>query len=153
MLILPVDAKNIRDAALVHSLSWQESHRAFCSAEFILKHTPARQEAYLLGKMEAGSDVFLLTDPDPKGIVSVNGSLIEDLYVHPLFQRRGYGSALLHFAVGRCAGTPTLWILENNARAKALYLKRGFRETGNRKSIKNGLDEIELALSEAGEIH
>ena len=88
----------------------------------------------------------MLTDGKPVGIVSVKDSLIEDLYVLPEYQNRGYGSELLRYAVGRCGGTPSLWILENNDRARSLYLKAGFRETGNRNNITEGLDEIEFAL-------
>ena len=89
----------------------------------------------------------MLTDGSPVGIVSVKDSLIEDLYVLPACQNRGYGTALLRHAVSRCAGTPTLWILENNARARAFYRKAGFRETGRRNGITGTLDEIEFALS------
>ncbi len=145
-MIVPVNQSNIRDAAVVHSVSWQESHRSFCAAEFVALHTPERQEEYLRSKMEDGSRVFMLTDGKPVGIVSVKDSLIEDLYVLPEYQNRGYGSELLRYAVGRCGGTPSLWILENNDRARSLYLKAGFRETGNRQVITDGLDEIEFVL-------
>ena len=40
------------------------------------------------------------------------------------------GTNLLQFAVEKCNGIPTLWILENNIRAKRLYHRLGFRETG-----------------------
>lgn len=144
--IVKVDSTNIGDAARVHSVSWRESHKAFCTPEFVALHTPERQKAYLQGKMDHGTDVFMLVDGVPVGIVSVTGSLIEDLYVVPAFQNRGYGTALLQYAISRCKGTPTLWILENNLRAARLYRRMGFRETGNRNHITNGLDEIEFNL-------
>ena len=147
MNILPVTEQNIDAAALVHALSWRESHRAFCSPEFVALHTPQRQREYLSGLLSRGTRLFLLTDPEPAGIVSVSGSLIADLYVLPDRQNRGYGTALLSYAVRQCDGTPTLWILENNERAEKLYLKNGFRRTGNRNRITDGLDEIELAIS------
>jgi ribosomal protein S18 acetylase RimI-like enzyme len=59
----------------------------------------------------------------------------------------GYGTKLLQFAIDRCADTPTLWILENNAGARRLYRRMGFTETGKKKSVPAGLDEIEFALS------
>ena len=88
----------------------------------------------------------MLVEDVPVGVVSVTGSLIEDLYILPEHQNRGYGSILLKYAVSRCSGTPTLWILENNVNAKRLYCRMGFRETGNRNNITDGLDEIEFAL-------
>ncbi len=147
-MIIPVDKSNIRQAAAVHSASWQESHRAFCAPDLVARHTPERQEQYISDKMSTGSRFYMLVESGPVGIVSVCGSLIEDLYVLPEMQGKGYGTRLLSFAVGQCSGKPSLLILENNHRAKRLYLKAGFRETGRIVSSPNGLDEIELALQE-----
>ena len=95
--------------------------------------------------MKNGSRIFLLLGGEPAGIVSVTGNLIEDLYVLPAFQNRGYGTLLLRWAVKQCIGTPTLWILENNQRAARLYRREGFTETGRRNRITDGLDEVEFA--------
>ena len=146
MTILPVDNTTILQAAAVHSISWKESHRAFCTPDFIKKHTPERQQEYLQNKMSGGAKVYLLVDEKPVGIVSVTDSLIEDLYVLPEMQNRGYGTKLLQFAISLCPGIPVLWILENNTGAKRLYHRMGFQETGRRNAITNGLDEIELHL-------
>ena len=96
--------------------------------------------------MRCGSKVYMLVEERPVGIVSVKESLIEDLYVLPDKQNMGYGTKLLQFAVGQCNGKPILWILENNANAKRLYLKMGFQETGRIRTVADGLDEIELSL-------
>ena len=145
-VIVPVDSSNIHDAAVIHSVSWQESHRSFCNADFVAVHTPEHQEEYLLQKMNDGSRIFMLINQNPTGIVSVKDNLIEDLYVLPDHQNRGVGSMLLRYAISQCSGTPTLWILENNTRARKLYQRAGFRETGNRNNITDGLDEIEFEL-------
>ena len=145
-MIVEVDETNVAEAAAVHSASWQESHRAFCTPEFIALHDPARQEAYLRDKLENGTRIYLLNEDGPVGLVSVTGSLIEDLYILPDRQNRGYGSLLLKYAIGKCEGTPTLWILENNAGAARLYKRTGFKETGRRSMITDKLDEIEFAL-------
>ena len=145
-MIVSVDESKLSQAAAIHSISWKESHRAFCSPDFIEEHTAERQRAYLSEKLKAGTRIYMLTDEEPVGIVSVTGSLIEDLYVLPEKQNMGYGTKLLRYAVSRCAGTPTLWILENNADAERLYRRMGFRETGRRNAVADGLDEIEFAL-------
>lgn len=146
-VIIPVDEKNLFQAATVHSISWKESHRAFCTPDFIEMHTPERQRDYLNGKMNSGTKVYLLmTDEKPIGIVSVTESLIEDLYVLPDMQNRGHGTKLLRYAIAQCTDAPTLWILENNARAEKLYLRMGFKKTGKRNPITDGLDEIEFVL-------
>ena len=144
MTIMPVDNTTILQAAKIHSISWKESHRAFCTPDFIEKHTPERQREYLQNKMNGGAKVYMLADEKPVGIVSVTDSLIEDLYVLPEMQNRGYGTKLLQFAISLCTGIPVLWILENNIGAERLYRRMGFQKTGRRKAITNELDEIEL---------
>ena len=131
-MIVPVDETNLAQAAVIHSVSWKESHRAFCTPDFIEMHTPERQREYLSGKINQGAKVYMLTDGKPIGIVSVTNSLIEDLYVLPDMQNKGYGTQLLQYAINRCMDTPTLWILENNVNAERLYRRIGFIETGRK---------------------
>ena len=100
----------------------------------------------MLSKMEAGTRFYMLMDEEPVGIVSVTESLIEDLYILPEKQNMGYGTQLLQYAIDQCNGIPTLWILENNAGAERLYRRLGFKATGKRNTITDGLDEIEFAL-------
>ena len=145
-MIVPVDQSNIQDAAAIHSVSWQESHRSFCTPDFIALHDCCRQEEYLREKMKAGTQIYMLIDQQPVGIVSLTGNLIEDLYILPDMQNRGYGTELLHFIIHQCTGKPTLWILENNKGAERLYKRNGFKPTGKRNIITNKLDEIEYIL-------
>ncbi len=144
-MILKVDKSNIQDAARLHSEAWQASHRSFCRGSFVAMHTPERQQAYLQGKLERGTSVFMLVEDQPVGIVPVTGNLIEDLYVLPARLNQGYGTRLLRYAMAQCTGTPMLWILENNVNAARLYRRMGFSETGRRHVIARGLDEIEFA--------
>ena len=147
-VIIPVDESNLDRAAAIHSISWKESHRSFCAVDFLKKHTPERQREYLSGKINGGTKCYMLVDGEPVGIVSVTDSLIEDLYVLPDKQNKGYGSELLRYAIGQCKDTPTLWILENNVNAERLYYRTGFRRTGRRNAITDELDEIEFALTQ-----
>ena len=145
-MIIPVNEQNIMDAAIIHSISWRESHRDFCTPEFIEIHSPERQLRYKRDKMNKGTKFFMLVDKDPVGVVSVTDSLIEDLYVLPDKQKKGYGTKLLQFAVGQCPNTPSLWILENNVNAERLYCRMGFTKTGRINAITDKLAEIDLAL-------
>ena len=146
MMIVTVDQSNLFEAAAIHSVSWQESHRSFCSPEFIALHTPQHQETYLRKKIDNGSRLFIMIADKPVGVVSVTGNLIEDLYILPDYQHQGFGTRLLHFAIEQCDGVPTLWILENNKGAEKLYRREGFRETGRKNAITDKLDEIEFSL-------
>ena len=147
-MIIEVNENNILEAATVHSISWKESHRSFCTEEFIEFHSPERQLSYIRNKIDSGSKFYLLIEDAPIGIVSVTDSLIEDLYILPDEQNKGYGTTLLQFAIEKCESTPTLWILENNVNAERLYLRQGFKRTGNVNSITDRLDEIEFALTD-----
>ena len=88
----------------------------------------------------------MLVEEEPIGIVSVTNNLIEDLYVLPDKQNMGFGTKLFQYAIDQCTDTPTLWILENNIRAENLYQRMGFKKTGKKNPITDGLDEIEYAL-------
>lgn len=142
--IVEVNESNVEEAARIHSISWQESHKTFCKSDFVALHTPERQKNYILDKMATGSKFFMLVQKTGVGIVSVTKNLIEDLYVLPVMQNKGFGSELLRFACAKCDGKPTLWILENNVNAARLYSRLGFRATGKRNFIAENLDEIEF---------
>ncbi len=141
-----VDSKNLAQAAEIHAISWRESHKAFCAAEFVSQHTTLRQTEYLRQEMSAGKQLYMLIDGHPVGIVSIDGDVIENLYVLPSEKRKGYGTRLLQFAVEHCTGIPVLWVLSNNKAAYALYRKYGFQETENRKQLRDDLYEIEMKL-------
>ena len=150
MEIIVLSGDNLPAAAEVHAKSWRESHRNICSPDFVEAHTAARQLAYLRAKQAEGSMIYLLVeDGKALGLVSRSGSLIADCYVLPDQQRKGYGSALLRQAIADCPETPRLWILETNTGAERLYERFGFRRTGKRNVHPGGVDEVEMALTDA----
>ncbi len=148
-MIKLVTQSDMVQAAIIHSESWMESHRDVCSAEFIAIHTPERQKRYLESEIAKGAQLYMLIDGKPVGIVSIHGSLIENLYVLPSEQNKGYGTQLLAFAVGKCTEAPRLRILSTNEGAKRLYERNGFKLTGNAVQISDGVYELELCLCEA----
>lgn len=144
-MIISVDKTNLLQAATIHSISWKEAHRTFCTPDFIESHTPERQWDYLNSRMNSGTKVYMLVEEKPIGVVSVTNSLIADFYVLPDMQNMGYGTKLLQYAIDQCTDTPTLWILENNTDAERLYRRMGFIRTGRRNALTSDLDEIEFA--------
>lgn len=144
-MIFYVNEKNIRYAAEIHSESWKDSHQQFCSSEFIEIHSIEHQEKYLRDEIRNGKDVYILVDKNTYiGIVSIKDGLIENLYIMPSEQHKGYGTLLLKFAIERCTSTPTLWILENNIRAYNLYSKYGFHKTGKKNQLSATIFEVEM---------
>ncbi len=150
-MIVEIDAQSLAAAAAIHSESWQNSHESFCSAEFVAQHTPRRQERYLAGELRCGKQIYMLVEHMPVGIVSVCGDLIENLYVLPGEQRKGYGTKLLLFAIKKCRGAPRLWVLGNNSGAYALYARHGFKATGREHKLAEGLFEVELSRQQREE--
>lgn len=86
----------------------------------------------------------MLVESVPVGVVSVKDDLIENLYILPGYQRRGFGTRLLAFAERQCHGRPVLWILSNNDRGRNFYLKNGYSFTGRRKKLSDELSELEM---------
>ena len=147
MMIVEVAEDNIIEAARIHSESWKESHRAFCSEEFVELHTVEHQREYLQKEMQQGKKIYMLIDDMPVGIVSVKGNLIENLYILPQRQRQGYGTKLLLYAIEQCEDIPVLWILSNNQKAERFYRKYGFKKTGEEKRLSEKLSEIKMSQS------
>lgn len=139
-----VTEANIHAAAEIHAESWRESHKSFCSPTFIETHTIETQIDYIRKELSRGKVFYLLYFDSPKGIVSLQENLIENLYVHPSEQRKGYGTQLLHYIEGLCSDNPTLWVLSNNHAAISLYRREGYEFTGNCRELRSDLAELEM---------
>ena len=148
--MIEVDDTTIYSAANIHAEAWRDSHAAFCPEEFVALHTTERQMKYLQDEMDKGKRLYMLVADKPVGIVSVKDDLIENLYVLPSEQRKGYGTRLLDFALSQCSAAPRLWILDNNHGAYALYYKFGFRLTGEKHQLSPTLAELEMKLADRG---
>lgn len=62
-----------------------------------------------------------------RGFLALNGSYIDRLYVHPVHQGRGVGSALMAHAKACAPAGLQLHTLQQNQQARAFYKQRGFR--------------------------
>ena len=143
-MIIPVSETEIPIAAEIHSASWIDAHRDFCDRAFLEQHSPENQQRFLQNERKLGKEFFMLVARKPVGIVSLKENLIENLYILPREQGKGYGTALLLFAISRCVGEPTLWILDNNEKAFLFYTKQGFEKTGKVNYITDSLSELEM---------
>jgi ribosomal protein S18 acetylase RimI-like enzyme len=79
-----------------------------------------------------GANTFVAFTPsgEAAGCASVEGDFIDTVGVLPEYQGRGYGRALTAFCIGHLRrqgfGTVRTSVLDDNLRAKALYLGMGF---------------------------
>ena len=90
-------------------------------------------QVYSLAKMyfekpELLERIFVYDDEFVKGLISIDGVEVTELYVDPFFERKGIGGKLLDFVVSKY-GCRELWVLDKNDKAKNFYLKHGFSET------------------------
>ncbi|MGL5415983.1 MAG: GNAT family N-acetyltransferase [Clostridium sp.] len=143
-MIVEVSDKNIIKAAEIHSISWIDSHKNFCSEEFLKKHNIKNQINYLQNEIKEGKKIYILIEDYPIGIISLYNNLIENLYILPSEQGKGYGEKLLLFIIEKCENEPRLWILSNNNRAYKFYLKYKFYKTGNIKKLSENIEEFEM---------
>ncbi len=84
-------------------------------------------------------ELYVYDDGFVKGLVSVCGTQVTQLYVDPFFVGMGIGSELLKFAV-RQFHCDHLWVLEKNIRAIRFYQKHGFVLT-DQKQLEDGTDQ------------
>lgn len=140
MNITPVTKGNFTQAVLVYRASWQESHKDICSPEFVANRDCA---GYLRQRLKG---LYLLTDGEPAGVIRVCDGALSTLYIHPEKQGRGYGRALLNFALTLDPNLK-LTVLSTNEKAAGMYLRHGFRYTGNQWLLREGLWEREMIRS------
>lgn len=77
-------------------------------------------------------DIRVYDDGVVKGFIQVVDGEIKKLFVEPVLQDGGIGSALLHFAISE-GEAHFLWALEKNARAIHFYEKHGFKMTDDKR--------------------
>ena len=145
-MIIEVTENNVRDAAEIYAPSWRDAHKDCCKKECIEKHTVEYVTTFLLNQIKQDKDMYMLIDEIPVGIVSIKDNMIENLYVHPNSQYKGYGTKLLLFALSKCDSEAVLWVRDNNIKACNLYEKYGFKRTGDFHvlSKEKNISEVEM---------
>lgn len=77
------------------------------------------------------ADTLVYDDGIIRGMVTVHGDEVRQLYVEPCLQGQGVGAALLRYAVEE-RRTTHLWALEKNEKALRFYRRHGFLPTGEK---------------------
>ena len=60
------------------------------------------------------------------GFMAMENDFVDQLYIHPAYQRRGIGQALLNFARKQSPDHVWLYTLQINTQARTFYEKNGF---------------------------
>ncbi|MCW3480368.1 GNAT family N-acetyltransferase [Neisseriaceae bacterium JH1-16] len=119
---------------------FQESDRQALAVLFVVARSSAfswlSSADYSLADFDAQTDgerVLVATCGEmPVGFAAIweADSFLHHLYVHPQYQRRGIGRALLLGCQAFFSQAPTLKCLADNDRAKQFYLSQGWRVSG-----------------------
>lgn len=142
---------NISDAGLVHSKSWQDSHKGIVEEKFLITRTPYRQTEYFKKEIQVyGNEVYILYDNElPIGVLSLNvpNGEIKSLYICPDNQGKGNGKDMLEYGINRLKEKKKIFLIVMNVNNKArkFYEKNGFLHSGKEKilSKEKGLSELE----------
>jgi ribosomal protein S18 acetylase RimI-like enzyme len=156
-----VRAATVDDAAAiarVGDLAWRTAYAPLMPAEVVAALDPAARAIWwrraLRGgagrirvlETDAGIAGFAHSGPARDTDLPAGAGELYALYLHPGLWRRGHGSVLLDAALAdrRADGQAivTLWVLADNARARAFYARHGFADDGGRKlHERSGLTE------------
>jgi ribosomal protein S18 acetylase RimI-like enzyme len=149
-LATTADAAALRD---LHVLTWAHTNAPLVPQEFqahrLSQHRVRDWRELIAAQAAQGGGVLVArSGPELVGFCQYGPSPDEEdrgvavghihrLYIHPGAQGRGVGRALLEHAVNRLSSTGardlTLWVLENDPRARGFYERLGWRPDGTRR--------------------
>ena len=90
-------------------------------------HTFEKDCEYFRNVISQNNDLWVAeVDGRVAGFLAIAGDFVDQLYIHPDFQRRGLGRELLDFAKVRSPAHVWLYTLQVNANGRAFYEKNGF---------------------------
>ncbi len=110
-------------------------------------NVPVLMREYL-DQPEKIEHTYVFDDGVVKGFIRINGDEIEKLFVEPVFQNKGVGSALLEHAL-RHTRARRLLVLEKNPGAIRLYERHGFSMTEHRQRV-DDTDEFFIIMERYG---
>ncbi len=90
-------------------------------------HTFEEDRAYFLNVVLENNDVWVLeVESRVAGFIAIAGDFVDQLYIHPDFQRRGLGKLMLDHAKSLSPEHVWLYTLQINTNGRAFYEKNGF---------------------------
>jgi len=93
-------------------------------------HSIDEQLAFLRGVIVPSNDVFLAVEENSDrvvGMMAVDGTELNQLYIHVDHQRKGLGKRLIELAKKMSPGRLLLYTFEVNTGARQFYEKLGFK--------------------------
>jgi len=138
---------DIETIATIHIACWRAAYRGILPDA----HLDALDLNERIGRWRSwiNADVFVAIDDENNivGFSRVKDGEISHVYVDPNRQRSGAGRLLLNAVVDASGGNASLWVLEDNHRARAFYEAQGFKHDGRRKT------DPQFLGNDAAELH
>ena len=108
---------------------WRRSREGVQPAlEARLNYSPEDDLRFFTDTILSECNVWLaIASKRPVGLLAINGDSVEQLYIEPIEQRRGVGTALLDFAKELSPTRLQLQTHQANTGARKFYENRGFR--------------------------
>lgn len=130
-----IDAETAHEIARLHEQAAVHAYAHIFDAPFPREETRQRWTTY------RGNVAVARRQGEVIGFVAWHGDELDALYVLPAQSGHGVGSALMDLATG----TTRLWVLEQNARARAFYEARGWHPTGLSRAVLSDVTELAYA--------
>ena len=123
---LRIDRATAADADTVTGI-YLRSRRAAWPAMPHGIHSDEETRAFVADVVIAQREAWLAWDGETAvGLLVMDGSEMDWLFVEPVAQSRGVGSTLIEHAKALSPNGLTLWVFESNRRAQAFYERHGF---------------------------
>ena len=94
---------------------WEKGHFFYEDQDYFRDHVLKENQVWVVEVEER-----------PVAFLAMSADFVDQLYIHPDYQRQGIGEALLDFAKQRSPHHLWLYTLQINANARAFYEKNGF---------------------------
>lgn len=162
MEIKSLTKDDIKNQALVHSLSFRKAYKGIIPDSFLDNFTIEKREKYFTDNYEKYKDTFTIKEHETLiGFSTIGKNRDNDkgdsvgevwgIYIHSDYWGKRYGSRLFDFVISelkkRGYKEITLWVLEKNQKARTFYEKKGFLFDGTKREINLGEKLIEIRYS------
>lgn len=115
------------DFDAVTRLWWMARELAFPDFQRAKGHTFAEDCNYFRNVILQNNDVWVIeVDGRAAGFMAIAGDFVDQLYIHPDFQRCGLGKIFLNYAKRLSPEHVWLYTLQINKNGRAFYEKNGF---------------------------
>lgn len=161
--VIRATVEHVEEMGLVHACSWQAAYQGIIADDIIAGFTPKKRAEILFNAISSQQEEYYLfkVDGTAAGIASLSKSHEQDappclgeiysIYFHPSVWGTAAAQAGLEFCIDRLRSlgytSISIWVLNDNIRARKFYEKHGFTFDGNKKEIEIGKSLLEVRYS------